>query len=131
LSKQIIVHNLAESKGEIGKDMDRRNDLKNRQVGNPEPRHEGVNDSAAGPVHAPFIVTSSRRHSTSSQMRAVDMRNDFEQEAWRIKLSFDLRQISFAMFVAHCAGRDAKRSIIQGSDKSLEGDGPWQDGLAK
>ena len=52
--------------------------------------------------------------------RAVDMRNDLEQEIRRRKRSFDLRQISFAVLVAHRAGRDPKRTVIQGSDQRVD-----------
>jgi hypothetical protein len=48
--------------------------------------------------------------------RAVDMRNDLEQKIWSRERSFDLRQVGFAVLVAHRAGRNAKRPIIQGSD---------------
>src|SRR5215475_5093211 len=48
------------------------------------------------------------------------MRDDLEQKVRSRKRSFDLRQISFAVLVAHRAGRDAKRPIIQGSDKRVD-----------
>src|ERR1700675_1806370 len=52
--------------------------------------------------------------------RAVDMRDDLEQKIWSRERSFDVRQISFAVFVAHRAGRNAKRPIIQGSNKRVD-----------
>src|SRR5215475_10822345 len=51
---------------------------------------------------------------------AVDMRNNLEQKVWSRKRSFDLRQIGFAVLVAHRAGRDPKRPIIQCSDKGVD-----------
>src|SRR5262249_30871366 len=52
--------------------------------------------------------------------RAVHMRNDVEQKIWSRERSSDLRQIGFAMFVAHCASRDPKRPVVQGSDQRVD-----------
>src|SRR6476619_8421188 len=52
--------------------------------------------------------------------RAVDMRNDLEQEVRRRKRSSDLRQIGFAVFVAHRASGNPNGSVIQGTDQRVD-----------
>src|SRR4029077_12344548 len=50
----------------------------------------------------------------------VDVRNNLEEEIRRRKRSFDSRQVSFAVLVPHCAGRDPKRTVIQGPDQRVD-----------
>ena len=52
--------------------------------------------------------------------RAVDMRNDLEEEVRRRKRSSDLRQIGFAVFVAHRAGGNPNGAVIQGTDQRVD-----------
>ena len=52
--------------------------------------------------------------------RAVDVRNNLEEKIWSRERGFDVRQISFAVLVAHRAGRNAKRPVIQRSDECVD-----------
>src|SRR6478672_8384159 len=52
--------------------------------------------------------------------RAVDMRNDLEQEVRCRKRSSDLRQIGLAVFVTHRAGSNPNGSVIQGTDQRVD-----------
>src|ERR1700687_78160 len=52
--------------------------------------------------------------------RAVDMRNDLEQEVRCRKRSADLRQIGLTVFVAHGAGGNPNGSVIQGTDQRVD-----------
>ena len=75
-----------------------------------------------GPVHAPFRSTSFKLISTSSQIRAraVDMRDDLQQEIRRPRATLDRRRDRRLVLVAHRAGGDAHRAVVERADQRVD-----------
>ena len=70
---------------------------------------------AAGPVQAPLQIDFLQvvLDELADARRAVDMRDDFEEEVRFGERGLHAREVGGSMLVAHCAGRDADRAVVE------------------
>src|SRR5262249_40387618 len=59
-------------------------------------------------------------HELAHTQAAVDVRDDLEQEIWYGERGLDGVEVGLAVLVAHRAGRNPKRSVIQRADERID-----------
>src|SRR5499427_9223994 len=92
--RQVVVNDLAEPKGEVGDDVRAGHDLEHRQLGE---RRQGVREQGElgrpGPCSLQVDVGEIVLDQLADARRAVDVRDDLEQEIGRQQGSFCRREI--------------------------------------
>src|SRR5450631_1394581 len=118
---EVVVHNLPQPERQVGQYVDRGHHLENWQVsyGCQRMRRQ-MERRRPGPRALYRDVLEMIFDQFADAWRAVDMRNDLEQEVRRRKRSPDLRQIGLAVFVTHRASGNPNGSVIQGTDQRVD-----------
>src|SRR6185312_15861367 len=52
--------------------------------------------------------------------RSIHVRNDLEQEVWRLQRSLNRIEICLTMLVTHASGRDAYRTVVECADQRVD-----------
>src|SRR5262245_1615010 len=103
-SGQVVVNDLAKVEGEVGDDVRAGHDLEHWQLGE---RRQGVREqgelSWPSPCSLQIDIGKVILDQLADSCRAVDMRNDLEQEIGRQQRSLHRRESGLLMLVAHSA----------------------------
>src|SRR5260370_31955922 len=117
----IVVHDVAETEREIGENVGCRLDLQHRQLGD---GCQGVRGQRQGCGAGPYSLQNDVLEMIFDELAdargAVDVRNNLQQEIRCLKQSHGMRQVGSAVLKPHCAGRNPKRSVIEGADKRVD-----------
>src|SRR5262245_62652830 len=101
-SGQVVVNDLAEIEGEVGDDVLARHDLEHRQLGE---RRQGVREQGefgrAGPCSLQIDIGEIVLNELADAWRAVDVRNDLEQEIGCRQGSLYCCEVGFLVLVPH------------------------------
>src|SRR6202022_3950414 len=118
---EVVVHNLPQPERQVGYYVNRGHHFENWQVsyGCQRMRRQ-MERRRPGPRAFDRDVLEMIFDQFADAWRAVDMRNDLEQEVRRRKRSPDLRQIGLAVLVAHRASGNPNGSVIQGTDQRVD-----------
>src|SRR5262245_25461828 len=118
---QVVVHDLAEAERQICNNVDSRDDLEDRQLGDRRQRMRGQRQSrGTGPGALQRYVLKLIFHELAHARPAVDVRDDLEQEIRQRHRGFDGVEVGLAVLITHGSGRDPKRSVIQRADKRID-----------
>src|SRR5712692_8089657 len=82
-----------------------------------------VERSRPGPCALHVDILAMVAHQLADARSAVDMRDDLEQEIRRGEFSRLSRGVEGAMLVAHGAGRNPNRAVVEGADQRVDLDG--------
>src|SRR5215470_9827648 len=117
----VVVHDLAKAERQIRENVDCRDNLEYRQLGDRGQRMRGQRQSCgAGPGALQGNVLEIIFHELAHARATVDVRDDLQQEIRCGERGFDRIQVGLAVLVAHRAGRNAKRSIVQRADEGID-----------
>src|SRR6202011_4434011 len=115
---EVVMHDLAQSERQVGQYVDRGHHLENWQVSYRCQRmRRQMERRRPGPRALERDILEMIFDQFADAWRAVDMRNDLEQEVRRRERSSDVRQIGLAVLVAHRASGNPNGSVIQGTDQ--------------
>ena len=107
------MNDLAEIEGEVGDDVRAGHDLEHGQLGE---RRQGVREQGElgrpGPCALEIDVGEVVLDQLADARRAVDVRNDLEQEAGRLQRRFRRREIRLLVLVSHRADSNRQRSVV-------------------
>src|SRR5215475_700541 len=120
-SGQVVVNHLAELEGEVGEDVRAGHDLEHRQFGK---RRKGVREQGElgrpGPRSLQIDIGEIVLDQLADACRAVDVRNDLEQEIGRQQGSFYGCEIRLLVLVSHRADGDRQGSVVQPADQRVD-----------
>ncbi len=108
------MNDFAQSQGEIGENMDGRNDFQHRQISN---RREsmrvefqcGRSYPGAFQMHVLQVILDQ----FADARRAVHVGDNLEQVVGGLHCGFDGGEISFFVLIAHCGSHHAHGAVIQ------------------
>src|SRR5215471_11215228 len=117
----VVVHDLAEAERQIRENVDCGDNLEYRQLGDRGQRMRGQRQGCgAGPGALERNVLQIIFHELAHARAAVDVRDDLQQEIRQRERGFDGLQVGLAVLIAHRAGRDPKRSVIERADERID-----------
>src|SRR5262249_13607714 len=117
----VVVHDLAEAERQIRENVDCRDDLEHRQLGDRRQRMGHQRQSrGTGPGALQCNVLEMILHELAHPRAAVDVRDDLQQEIREVERGFDGLQVGLAVLIAHRAGRDPKRSVVQRANERVD-----------
>src|SRR5712671_3503352 len=118
---QVIMDDLAETESEVGKNVLGRDDVEDGQVGDrgQSVRHQRQR-AWPGPGTFDRDILEIIFHQFAYPGRAIDMRDDLEEEIRRRKRGPDGLAIERLMLVAHRAGGDAHVTVIERADEHVD-----------
>src|SRR5262249_4644543 len=102
--RPVVVDDFPEIEGEVGDDVGAGDDLEHRQLGE---RRQGVREQGElgrpGPRSLQIDVGQVVLDELADAWRAVDVRDDLEQEIGRLQRSFDRGEVRLPVLVSHRA----------------------------
>src|SRR5262245_14144393 len=120
-SGQVIVNDLAKVKGEVGDNVRAGYDLEHRQLCE---RRQGVREqgelSRSGPCSLQIDIGEIVLDQLADACRAIDVRNNLEQEIGRQQRSFHRCEIGLLVLVSHSANGNRQRSVVQPADQFVD-----------
>src|SRR5713101_4651154 len=120
-SLEIVVRDLAEAEGQVGDDVDARHDLQDRKLGHRRQRMRvEVERGRAGPGAFDRDVLEVVLDELADARRAVDMRDDLQQEVRCGERYLHRRQIRLLVLVAHRPRRHAHRAVVERADERVD-----------
>src|SRR5215831_15683351 len=117
----VVVHDLAEAERQVRENVDCRDDLDDRQLGDRGQRMRGQCQSrGAGPGALQRNVLEMVFHELAHARAAVDVGDDLQQEIRQRERGFDGLQVGLAVLITHRTGRDPKRSVVQCANERID-----------